>query len=271
MKNINEFFANKNKKMLVDGDLLAYKITSGIEEPIDWGNDVWTLSADMGLAKQLWKQSIGYYLGLTQSKDALIVFSDKINFRKKLDSTYKSHRKKIRKPTIYAAMRDWIQETHQCGSFPNLEADDTIGIYATSLYKDNCVIVSGDKDFRTIPAWQCCIIDDQIEIIDDKLANYNFCTQVLTGDVADGYKGCVGVGHVKASRVLLKPKTLDDMWEAVVNEYVRNKYSIDDVYHQARLARILRAGEYDKKTNQPLLWSYKYEQYANTRQNQKTA
>ena len=57
----------------------------------------------------------------------------------------------------------------------------------------------------------------------------------------------------------------------IVNEYLRNKYSIEDVYHQARLARILRAGEYDKKTNQPLLWSYKYEQYANTRQNQKTA
>ena len=80
MKNINEFFANKNKKMLVDGDLLAYKITSGIEEPIDWGNDNWTLHADLKLAKQLWKQSMGYYLGLTQSKDALIVFSDKINF-----------------------------------------------------------------------------------------------------------------------------------------------------------------------------------------------
>ena len=55
MKNINEFFANKNKKMLVDGDLLVYKITSGIEEPIDWGNDVWTLHADLKLAKQLWK------------------------------------------------------------------------------------------------------------------------------------------------------------------------------------------------------------------------
>ena len=51
MKNMNEFFANKNKKMLVDGDLLVYKITSAIEEPIDWGNDFWTLHADLKLAK----------------------------------------------------------------------------------------------------------------------------------------------------------------------------------------------------------------------------
>ena len=58
--------------MLVDGDLLVYKITSGIEEPINWGNDVWTLHADLKLAKQLWKQSIGFYLGYTNSKDCLI-------------------------------------------------------------------------------------------------------------------------------------------------------------------------------------------------------
>ena len=43
MKNIVEFHANNQKVMLVDGDLLAYKITSAIEQPIDWGNDIWTL------------------------------------------------------------------------------------------------------------------------------------------------------------------------------------------------------------------------------------
>ena len=89
MKNLNEFFANKNKKMLVDGDLLVYKISSAIEQPIDWGNDIWTLSADMSLAKQMWKQSIAFYLQHTQSKDCIIVFSDKENFRKKIDSFYK--------------------------------------------------------------------------------------------------------------------------------------------------------------------------------------
>ena len=271
MKTMNEFFTNKNKKMLVDGDLLVYKITSGIEEPINWGNDVWTLHADLKLAKQLWKQSIGFYLGYTNSKDCLICFSDKENFRKEIEPTYKSHRKKIRKPVIYSALRDWIKETHQTASYPMLEADDTIGIYATSIYKDNCVIISGDKDFRTLPVWQCCIIDDQIEKVDNKLADYNFCTQVLTGDSADGYKGCVGVGHIKASRVLYKAKTLEEMWEAVIEEYKRNGYLIDDVYIQARLARILRAGEYDTQKLQPQLWNYNYEKYRSLRQNKKSA
>ena len=61
------------------------------------------------------------------------------------------------------------------------------------------------------------------------------------------------------------------MWDAVVQEYLRNGYLIDDVYHQARLARILRADEWDNKKQQPILWSFQYEKYRRTGQNQKSA
>ncbi|ANS05749.1 exonuclease [uncultured phage_Deep-GF0-KM16-C193] len=271
MKNINEFFSNTEKYMLVDGDLLSYKITSGLEEAINWGNDNWTLWSDFNLAKQLWQQSIGFYMGLTKSKNPIICFSDAKNFRKQLDSSYKSFRKKIRKPICYKPLRDWIEKTHQCVSHKVLEGDDTIGLLATGKYKNNCVIVSGDKDMRTIPAWQICIVDDQIEKVDNDLADYNFCTQVLTGDQTDGYKGLKGCGHIKASRVLLDKKKLREQWEAVIREYVRNQYDINDVYHQARLARILRDGEYDYKTQQPILWSYEYEHYRNFRENKKAS
>ena len=94
MKNISEFFANKGKIMLVDGDLLADRIASSLEEPIDWGDDIWTLWSDLKKGKQLFLQSIGFYLGLTKSFKAIICFSDRNNFRKKLDSVYKSFRKK---------------------------------------------------------------------------------------------------------------------------------------------------------------------------------
>ena len=271
MKNINEFYRNTEKYMLVDGDLLSYKITSALEETINWGNDNWTLWSDFNLAKQLWTQSIGFYMGLTKSKNPIICFSDEKNFRKQLDSGYKSYRKKIRKPICYKSLRDWIEKTHQCVSYKNLEGDDVIGLLATGKYKNNCVIVSGDKDMRTIPAWQMCIIDDQLEKVDNDLADHFFCTQVLTGDISDGYKGCVGVGAVKASRVLLDKKKLWEKWEAVIKEFVRNKYQIDDAYHQARLARILREGEYDYKLNKPQLWDYKYEQYRHFRENQKAS
>ena len=52
MKNITEFYSNKNKVMIVDGDLIIYKIASMLEEPIDWGDDVWTLHSDLGKGKE---------------------------------------------------------------------------------------------------------------------------------------------------------------------------------------------------------------------------
>ena len=271
MKTINDFYNNTEKVMLVDGDLLAYKLTSSLEEVIDWGNDNWTLWSDFRIGKQLWTQSIAFYMGLTKSKNPVICFSDTKNFRKQLDSSYKSYRKKIRKPICYKALKDWIMKTHTCFVNKGLEGDDTIGLLATGNYKINCVIVSGDKDMRTIPAWQMCIIDDQLEKVDNQLANYHFCTQVLTGDISDGYKGCVGVGAIKASRVLLDKKDLPELWEAVIREYSRNKYSIEDAYHQARLARILREGEYNYQTNLPKLWDFQYEHYRNFRENKKAS
>ena len=53
------------------------------------------------------------------------------------------------------------------------------------------------------------------------------------------------------------------MWEAVLREYLSNGYTIDDAYHQSRLARILRHGEYDIKKEKPKLWSYKYDYFRN--------
>jgi len=180
-------------------------------------------------------------------------------------------RKKIRKPICYKPLREWIEETHETVSYKNLEGDDAIGLLATGKYKNNSVIVSGDKDMRTIPAPQVCIVDDQIEIVDENNADYNFCTQVLKGDSSDGYTGLVGCGTIKASRVLLDKKKLNEQWEAVLREYTRAKYSIDDAYHQARLARILREGEYNYATNKPKLWDYKYEYYRNFKEDRKAS
>jgi len=271
MRNINDFYANDNKMMIVDGDLIIYKITSGLEEAIDWGNDVWTLHSDLAVGKQLFKQNMEYYKNYTKSKEIIIAFSDKVNFRKIFDKTYKSHRKKIRKPICYLPLRKWVEQNYNFYCLPNLEGDDAIGLLATEHYKSNNVIISGDKDMRTLTSWHCFIGDDQLEYVDETQADYNFCTQVLVGDSADGYSGLRGCGAIKASRVLLDKKNIDEMWEAVILEYERAGQTFEDAYHQAKLARILRSGEYDFTTNQPNLWSYKYEHYKNTRANKKAS
>lgn len=271
MTNMNDFFDNHNKVMIVDGDLVIYKIASSLEEPIDWGNDIWTLHSDLSVGKQLFKQNMEHYKQYTKSKEIIVAFSDKKNYRKQLDTEYKSYRKKIRKPVCYQPLRKWVEQNYNFYCLPNLEGDDVIGILATQHYNTNNVIISGDKDMRTIPSWHCFIGDDQLEFVDENKANYNFCLQVLTGDSADGYKGCVGVGAVKANRVLHNKKTIDEMWNAVIEEYERNNQSFEDAYHQAKLARILRKDEYDFATNQPKLWNYKYEHYRDTRANKKAS
>ena len=66
-------------------------------------------------------------------------------------------------------------------------------------------------------------------------------------------------------------KNISSMWEAVLQEYQRNGYTIEDAYHQSRLARILREGEYDYKKQEPKLWSYKYEHYRHFEENRKAS
>ena len=35
--------------LLIDGDIIAYKHAAGAEVATDWGDDVWSLSASVGL------------------------------------------------------------------------------------------------------------------------------------------------------------------------------------------------------------------------------
>ena len=62
------------------------------------------------------------------------------------------------------------------------------------------------------------------------------------------------IGGVEASRILANKKDLPEMWEAVVKEY--EKQGLDEAYAltQARLARILRAQDWDSKRKKPILW-----------------
>ena len=53
-------------------------------------------------------------------------------------------------------------------TYPNLEGDDVCGIFATqSLNKDKVVILSGDKDLRTIPGIHHFIHDESTEVVNE--------------------------------------------------------------------------------------------------------
>ena len=82
----------------------------------------------------------------------------------------------------------------------------------------------------------------------------NWFQQTLTGDTSDGYPGCPGIGAVNAERLLDTCNTPAEMWAATLHAFRKAEKSEAFALQMARCARILRRGEYDYKTNCPVLW-----------------
>ena len=245
----------ETRTLVVDGSIFVYRIASALEEATEWETDMWTLHADAKLGKEILDKSLENYKKKLNCNKIIIAEDDKDNFRINLFPQYKSHRKKIRKPIIVKPLKEYLKNNYECVSLPNLEGDDVCGIIATKPEnKNKIVVLSGDKDMRTIPGIHHFLHDDSTEIVDEKTANYNFMYQTLVGDMTDNFGGCPTVGGVKASRVLANKKDLPEMWEAVLAEYKRQKLDEEYALTQARLARILRASDWNNETKEPILW-----------------
>jgi DNA polymerase-1 len=128
-----------------------------------------------------------------------------------------------------------------------LEADDLLGILGSG--DRNTVIWSIDKDLLTIPAFH--LIDGRVVEVSEKDADYMFLYQTLVGDSTDNYKGCPKVG-AKRAEALLKEKGAT--WKTVVDAFTAQGLSEQLAVENARLARILRDGEYNFKTKKVRLW-----------------
>jgi DNA polymerase-1 len=239
------------RTLLIDGDIVVYQYASSVEHEIDWGDDVWSLWSDAGEAKKLILQYLDILVEATAADAITFCFSDKDNFRKDIDPTYKANRKGKRKPVCYKALKEWVEENYDTEQWHGLEADDVMGILATSdIIDGEKVIVSEDKDMMTIPGllWR----SNDMHKISEEQADYYHLYQTLIGDTADGYPGLRGVGDKKATELLKKPT-----WETVVTAFEKAGQSEQDALVQARLARILRASDYNFEYGQPILWSPK--------------
>ena len=154
------------------------------------------------------------------------------------------------------ALREYVMKKHNGVMWANLEADDVMGIMATEPSDEDRIVVSIDKDLRTIP---CNLSADglTVETIPPRLADYNFMIQTLTGDKTDGYDGIDGVGIVTANKLIQKYTNvpLKDLWKIVKGIYKDKGYTVKEALAQARVARILRHGEYNKETGNVKLWT----------------
>lgn len=227
---------------LIDGDILIYTIAFQCETEIDWGDDFWTLHSDFNEAKQRVDLDLMEFRTMLGARSLRIALSSPSNFRKKLWSEYKENRKGQRKPLCYRALRSYVVEVWKAQIVPDLEADDLLGIWSTEATGKR-VIVSCDKDMRTIPGlvYNPSKPDLGIYEVSEAEANRNHLMQTLTGDRVDGYPGCPGIGEKRAESIV------EGGWPAVVEAYSKAGFDEDYAITQARMAYILRDGDYKRK------------------------
>jgi len=230
-------------KLLIDTDITLFQVCQQSEVEIDWGDDTWTLETDLREAKDRFVKKIKQYQELTGIKEFLLIISDRENFRKDINSTYKENRKDTRKPLGYKAMKEWVLENYPCDTRPKLEADDLIAWYMTK-YPGEYQIVSMDKDFMQVPGRFFRISpkgEHKLHEITPEAANKFLMTQIIMGDATDGYYGIPGIGPKKAEAWLEKHGY---NFESVVKMYEANGMTRQDAVMEARMARLLTADEY---------------------------
>ena len=245
-----------NRTMLVDGDILLYVCSTQMEEPIKWDEDTWTLHASESKTINKFADTLTYYSQILLCNNIAIALSSKTNFRKKISPLYKYGRRNNRKPLTFAPLREWVIKNYTTYEMPYLEGDDVLGILATSdLIKGDKVILTKDKDMKTVPSTIWFMQGDDYTQINEEDADYNHMLQTLTGDSTDGYSGCPSVGKITAEKILKEHKgNKGAMWKAVLKRYKMNKLDKKYALLQARLARIIRASDYNFTRRRPKLW-----------------
>ncbi len=247
---------------ILDADVLVYEAAVAAEEEFKWDDHLYTYVGDMDEAQRIFCESIQRIMDELGADDYRLPLTDlDANWRLDILSTYKGNRKGIRRPLLRRALAEWVMNTYTTKAFlrPRLEGDDVAGILLTNpvLITGDRVLVSIDKDMKTIPGEHYNPRTGKRLSISQNEADYWLMYQTLTGDVTDGYAGCPGCGPVTAEKKLLavRDQGLPAMWAAVVKLFAKAKLTEADALVQARVARILRHGDYDYKERKPILWT----------------
>lgn len=275
--------------LAIDGDIIAYNAAAGSQTAVNLGGDsdddcMWHLTANETKARENADRAIEMLRDFSEADDVLVMLSDAShNWRQDILPSYKANRKGKPRPIILPQMRQYLRDTFDAIERPGLEGDDVLGIYAglKSRYP-KLIIATRDKDLKTIPGLHMRMQDDfpvTFEVTPEEADRF-FWKQGLIGDVTDGYSGCPGFGPTAAEEWLADPYELvpepytitkgknkgtegtrwtkhpaSSWWAGARSIYAKAGYDEAFALTQFRVARILRASDYDFTNKQPILWS----------------
>lgn len=243
------------RTLLIDGDIIAYQAAAVAQTPFECPSnpDFVVIVLDLAAAKRTIQDYVTSLQDQLKADAAILALTSGTNFRYSVLPTYKHNRKGVR-PVGLPLLRAWITDHFKTFEREGLEGDDVLGILAThpSLVAGEKIIVSIDKDLKTIPGKMVHRIEEGIIEITEEEANRYHLAQTLTGDTTDGYKGCPGMG----------PKTVDKLfdekgvsWATVVGAFEKQGLTEEDALVQARVARICQHTDYNFKSKEVILWS----------------
>jgi DNA polymerase-1 len=253
------------RTILIDADIVAYKASVVNEKTFDFGDTGVGEFLDYDNCIRNVEQLIAGYADTCKAGKVLVCLSDPdVNFRKQLNPTYKHNRKDVVPPQLLKWIKEYLAHEYRSFIRPRLEADDIMGILATSgdrFIRGERIIVSEDKDMRTVPASIYNPNHPDLGII--KVSNLDakrfHMWQTVVGDPTDGYPGCPGIGpggrYVEYAPDILGATTPTELWDLVLMAYGSKGFTEDDAILQARMARILQDGDYNYKTKGIRLWN----------------
>ncbi|MEM7200269.1 MAG: hypothetical protein AAF628_08400 [Planctomycetota bacterium] len=257
-------------RLLIDADIAAFKaVTSPKDNPF---------ADPMEAAAEYFSAYIHKAVQATRPGSCIeVCFSDPaFNWRKEFEPSYKENRKGVEKPPMLDPFKAAMKKAWSGRVLRWLEADDVMGILATSNDGHDDIIVSEDKDMRTIPAKVYNPAKPELGVLEitPTQANQFHMWQTVVGDATDGYPGCPGIGpgceyssspfgvDIKEgaksfgwAHDLLSIEDPLELWDAVLDAYASQGRTEADAIHQARLASICRRTNWDSDKQRVRLWN----------------
>lgn len=277
------------RTILVDGDTIAFVAAAASQNTIETETGYVEPFARRVEGEAIVDNTIHWLKTKLGASDMKVFLScpGAENWRLKVDPTYKSNRKASVRPLLLQPLKEYLRVRYGAQHYAYLEADDALGIFATSetLIEGEKIVVGRDKDFATIPGlhYQLRDVDSSndpiVRTITPLEASLNHYVQALAGDAVDGYAGCPGIGVTRAREVVANPDRLAPktgvitrgknkgqetvkwhsvgpctVWEAIVCRYEKAGLTEADAIKTARLAKILLAEDYNMETHEVRLW-----------------
>lgn len=234
--------------LLLDSDIIAFKVAAANEKNTAFGKVV----GDLDEAKFACDDYIDLLKKQLGADDVLVCLSCReTNWRLDHLPTYKHNRDQDdpRRPDLLAPIKEHMASEYATFLRYSLEADDVMGILATHphLVKGEKIVVSEDKDMRTVP---CNLYAPHrpelgVQEIDPLQARQFHMWQTICGDTTDGYKGAPGIGKGSVWAQDVLEADMDELWDTVLAAFGAAGQGETEALQQARSAHILTSGWFD--------------------------